>query len=259
MRFFQRLEHVTALMSEHADGPMGSSTNSGERGEFALNRAKFLGAHGIGSEDLIMAGLVHGTAIRVAFAGRGRVADTDGLVTYGPPVGFGVEDCFPVFFAPIDASDGLNLAAIVHAGWPGILGGIVPTMVDRLIARGVEHRSNLAVAVGPGIRSCCFIVRDDERGIGQYRDRGYGSFAQEIEPDEDGRRWRVDLLGIILQQLERIGVRTIESDQALCTSCTRTEGGAPRFASWRRDRVPGANMLAVILPPSGRRVDTVML
>ena len=249
MQFLMHLPHVTARLSERVDGPMGSSTNPGDEGELAANRSRYLERYRIPPGEIVMAGLVHGTDIAVVseVPPDGRVPDRDGVITFGPAAAFGVADCFSVFLSPLDPSDGRMLAAIAHAGWRGILNGIARAMVETLSARGVDPRQNLGVAIGPGIRECCFTVRDDERGVRQYVDRGYGAFVKDAGEDEKGKLFRVDLLGILRSQLSDLGIPETEIEiQAPCTSCTTTKSGNLRFFSWRRDRVKGNHMLAVI-------------
>ncbi len=263
MQFLMRLPHVTARLSERADGPMGSSTNPGDDGKLAANRSRYLERYRIPPAETVMAGLVHGTDIAVAseVPPGGRVPDRDGVITFGPAAAFGVGDCFPLYLAPLDPSDGRMLAAIAHAGWRGILNGIARAMVEALAARGVDPLQNLAVAIGPGIGECCFTVRDDERGVNQYCDHGYGAFVKDAGEDEQGKLFRVDLLGILRSQLSDLGIPETEIEiQAPCTYCTRTRSGRLRFFSWRRDRVKGNNMLAVIhLNRAERRIEAIRL
>ena len=262
MRFLEHLSHITAVMSERTDGPMGSSKNAGKDGEFGENRVRFIRRHGIDPREFVLAGLVQGITVRsLSRVPRGgHIADADGLVSFGPAVAIASQDCFPLFFAPLDPSDGHALVGIAHAGWPGVVEGIAARMVTELEFRGLDRRRNLAVAIGPGIRSCCFVVRDDERGLQQYRDRGYhDDFIEEAGVGVDGeKRWRVDLVGILLFQLrdqlfipaERIEVA------GPCTSCATDGSGAYRFSSWRRDGVLGANMLSAIRLATRRGTET---
>lgn len=262
MRFFQELEHVTAVMSERADGPMGSSKNPGKKREFEANRVRFVGRHGIDPHELVLAGLVQGITIRpLSRVPRGGyIEDTDGLMSYGPAVAIASQDCFPLFFTPLDPSDGHALVGIAHAGWPGVVEGIAGRMVTEFELRGLDRRRNLAVAIGPGIRSCCFVVRDDERGRHQYLDRSYGNFIEEAGVGADGEKhWRVDLVGILLSQLRDqlfIPDERIEVAEP-CTYCATDGSGAYRFFSWRRDGMEGTNMLSVIRLNTGRGVEAL--
>lgn len=264
MEFLMHVRHITARFSERTDGPMGSSTNPGDGGEFQANRTRYLASCRIPPESTVMAGLVHGmdVAVMQQIPESGRLADTDGVITYGPAVAFGIQDCFPLFLAPIDPSDGRMLAGLAHAGWKGILGGMTRTVVEALGARGVQP-GNLAVAIGPGIRECCFTVRDDENGLQNYLDAGYGEFVAHAGVDGEGQKvWRVNLLGILRRQLAALGIPdgNIEADRVPCTCCSRTTSDRLRFFSWRRDGTKGNNMLAVVyLNRPGRRVETIWL
>ncbi len=246
MRFLEGLPHVMAVMSERPDGPMGSSTNPGDNGAYAENRRQFFVRCGINPKRTVMAGLVNGTAVRMVREAplELRIPDTDGLISSAWAVAIASQDCFPLFFAPLNPSGSQEFIGIAHAGWEGILGGIVFAMVSRIEGTGIDRRENLAVAVGPGIRSCCFLVRDDKRGVRQYLDRGLEAFVGKVQKDERGEaRYPVDLRGIILSQLhDRLGIppQHVASD----TACTMCDG--ERFFSWRRDGAKGNNMLSAI-------------
>lgn len=267
MQFLATYKHVIALTSEAADNPMGASANPGPNGEYAKNRGVFLERAGIRPDELALAGLVHGP--RVAYVSfpppGGCVPEVDGLVTrISQALAVMTADCYPVFATNMNIGDG-RMVGIAHAGWPGIVGveetdpesfvevmPIVHGLASAFRDRGVDPRDNLAVAIGPGIGKCCFVVRDDARGVSHYRERGYETFVTEVGEDDLGKRFSVDLLGILLHQLtEELGVprARIECDLTLCTSCTRdADGQRPRFLSWRRDGMKGANMLSVIRP-----------
>jgi hypothetical protein len=112
---------------------LGLSTDD-EPGNVLENRRRLCAAVGLPQERLVVPGQVHGTALTwvgEADAGRGAfdrqtvVHDHDGLLTAASEVGLAVSyaDCVPVVIAARGA-DGPELAA-VHAGWRGMLAGIV--------------------------------------------------------------------------------------------------------------------------------------
>lgn len=260
MKVFTQYPDIVAIISERRDGPMGSSTNAGTDGAFADNRMRFLEGHGILACRTAMAGLIHGTTVATVFdvPPGGRVPNTDGLIAPadGPALAITTADCLPVSFAAPDGDDG-GWVGIAHAGWPGILGGIVRAMIAKFEAKGVDPRSRLSVAIGPGIRSCCYLVRDDERGIANYRDLGWERFTAEAKEDAEGRRrWRVDLAAIVRHQLAEAGVpnERIE-DVSACTACD----AGHRFFSRRRGDPPGSSMLSVIRLATRRRYETFTL
>lgn len=264
MRFFSELKHVTALMSERPDGPMGSSTNPGEDGEYKANRTRYLGRQGIDPRRVVMAGLVNGIRVQAIFKvpKDRRIPDTDGLVSFGPAPAIAAQDCFPLLFAPLDPTDGHALVGIAHAGWAGVIGGIAGRMVTEIELRGIDRRTNLAVAIGPGIRNCCFLVRDDKRGLRNFVDLGYRDFVEDAEPGSDGeKRWRVDLTAILRFQLRdelSIPAEHIKITE-LCTCCAMDEAGDYRFFSLRRERAAGNNMLSVITLNTSRGVEALSL
>lgn len=254
MQFFTKLNHVLAVMSEAADGPMGSSTVAGPDGEFAGNRARFLKDQGIRPDEVVMAGLVHGTAIHTVLTRppEGRVRNTDGLITTGQiALAITTSDCFPVFFATLDAENGGEIAGIAHAGWRGVLNGIVIAMVGALESRGVNPRARLAAAIGPGIRECCFKIRDDVAS--KIHDAGYGAFLREINLDGGESLFTADLPGMLHRQLTALSIPEERIELAgECTCCSLTGQGDRQFFSRRRDHQKAQNMLSVIQLRLGR-------
>ncbi|MCX6372139.1 MAG: polyphenol oxidase family protein, partial [Actinobacteria bacterium] len=98
------------------------------------NRRRLCTALGLPQGRLVVPGQVHGTKLAwvgEAEAGRGAIDretvlhDHDGLLTATPGLGLAVSyaDCVPVAIVA-GGADGPELAA-VHAGWRGMLAGIV--------------------------------------------------------------------------------------------------------------------------------------
>ena len=243
MDLFYKSTNIVAATSERSDGPMGSTTNQGPGGEYGRNRLRFLERHGIRANQVVMAGLAHGINIATIFSAPpgGSMPNTDGLVSMGLAVAITTADCFPVFFA--DTSDpNAGIIGLAHAGWRGILGGIIGAMIEKLEARCANRHNCLFSAIGPGIRSCCFTVRDDENGVSRYRDLGYDRFTTAAGKDSGGNElFRVDLAGILCCQFSKLGMPPSRvKDSQECTCCNE------RFISWRRDHLPAHNMLSVI-------------
>ena len=96
----------------------------------------------------------HTTLVHRAHAGK-RGEDGDGLWTEdrGLPMLAIVADCLPVAIARVNG--GKPALAVLHAGWRGLLEGIV--------AKGVEALGGglVAAAIGPGIGPCCYEVQED--------------------------------------------------------------------------------------------------
>jgi YfiH family protein len=203
-----------------------------EQRAVAENRRRFVAALGLEVRDLVVPGQVHGTTVaEVGLAERGRgafgretvVHDTDGLRTVEPGVPLMVTfaDCVPVLIVARGASGAARIA-LVHAGWRGMLAGIVARAARELTVCGdgpLRGSVRLEAAViGPSIGPCSFTVGED---VGRRFEAAF--------PDT-WRHGRVDLWQAALRQLAAAGLAgTAVANPRLCTAC---DG---RFFSHRRD------------------------
>jgi YfiH family protein len=163
---------------------------------------------------LAMIRQVHGTDVRRVTepTGPGEPLDeVDGQATAVPGVApiVLVADCLPIAIA------GHGAAAILHAGWRGLAGGIIDTGVATV--RELGAREPLEAVIGPGAGPCCYEVGDEVHA----RFAGYSPIASS------GRN--LDMKAIARAQLERAGVQAV-TDLGLCTICDED------FFSHRRDR-----------------------
>jgi YfiH family protein len=148
-------------------------------------------------------------------ARRGARGDRgDGLWTDEPglPVLAFSADCLPLAIA---RSDGAPAVAVLHAGWRGLLAGVVEAGV-RALGGGA-----LAAAVGPAIGPCCYDVGEDVAV--PFRARFGDAIVREGKLD----LWRAAELA-----LAEAGVASVERTD-LCTSCH-----PELFFSHRRDGKP---------------------
>ncbi|HEY5728388.1 MAG TPA: polyphenol oxidase family protein [Acidimicrobiia bacterium] len=101
-------------------------------------------------EGVAVPNQVHGSGVLVVTA-PGRHGEADALVTTTPGVGVGVAtaDCVPVVI------EGAGFAAVVHAGWRGIVAGVVEATLDRISSLGLTAE---CAAIGPAIGPCCYEV-----------------------------------------------------------------------------------------------------
>jgi hypothetical protein len=211
---------------------LGLSTHD-ERAHVLENRRRFCAAVGVPPERLVVPGQVHGATLAwvgEAEAGRGAfdretvIHDHDGLLTAAPGLGLAVSyaDCVPVVIAA-RGDDGPEVAA-VHAGWRGMLAGIVGQAAATLARRG----RLLGAVVGPSIGPCCFTV--DEGLRKRFDERFPGSAAERT----------ADLWACAGRDLEAAGVPPAAvTVAALCTMCDE------RFFSHRRDRGSTGRHLAI--------------
>lgn len=197
--------------------------------EVIKNREHFCHDLGINLDQVVVAGLSHGTKIAIvdtdergrgAFKSAEAIRKTDGLITKtkGIFLMVTIADCLPIFiYDPIN-----RIIGIVHAGWRGIIGQIVVALINKLKELG-SSPGDLVVGVGPGICQKHFVVKNDV--LKEFR-RLYPSAT--LVRNHDGY---VDLKKAVLIDLNNAGVlkNNIEIDDT-CPSCFPT-----RFGSFRKE------------------------
>ena len=180
------------------------------------------------TEDYLVLQQVHSARVLTARE-CGPGVEGDALITAEPGVMVAVKtaDCVPLLL--FDPRSGA--VAAVHSGWRGTVRNIAAEAVRAMGREYASRPEDLVAALGPAIGGCCFEV-------GAEVAVEFGGLFPERE-DLD-RRTRVDLVEGVVRQLAGAGVERIDRG-APCTFC----GGA-EFYSWRRDRVKGQRMYAVI-------------
>ncbi|HWN43207.1 MAG TPA: polyphenol oxidase family protein [Thermoanaerobaculia bacterium] len=136
----------------------------------------------------------------------GHCGEGDALLGDAPDLALSVvtADCVPVLLA------GPNGLAAVHAGWRGLVGGVIPATLERL---GIVE----AAWIGPTIGPCCYEVGEEVAE----------QFPAEAVVPGPADRPHLDLVAAARQQLKGIEeVRTV----AICTRCA-----ADRLYSYRRE------------------------
>jgi polyphenol oxidase len=144
-----------------------------------------------------------------------------------------IADCVPVLLA---AADGRAVAA-VHAGWRGVVAGVVPLAAIEL--RKIAGDVPILAAIGPCIGFDAFEVGPEVLAAFQTLLGDQAPIRQA--PENKGR---VDLKRAITIQLERAGLPDSQID---CTDrCTFRDAG--EFFSHRRDKGVTGRMVALIGP-----------
>jgi polyphenol oxidase len=199
-------------VSEGAYASLNLGRKSGDVSENAdENRRIACAAIGADVAQLALNYQVHSTrVVRAAPAMRGEHAD--GLWTDEPglPILAMSADCLPL--ALVRTDERVPAVAVLHAGWRGLLAGIVGEGVAAL------GGGALAAAVGPGIGPCCYDV--GEEVAAPFRDR----FGDDVMRDG-----RLDLWSSAERALREAGVERVDRFDR-CTYCE------PKlFFSHRRD------------------------
>ncbi len=141
-------------------------------------------------------------------------ADTPGVVCVVMTA-----DCLPLLFCSLD---GTRIAA-VHAGWRGLLAGVIHNTVAAL------GDNELLIWLGPAIGPDTFEVGEEVRAAFVHKSP---AFAEAFRP-QSGRKWLADIYQLARIELHALGLTNLFGGQF----CTLTE--ADRFYSYRRDTVTG--------------------
>jgi len=202
------------------------------------NHARFAAAAGL-ARDATVADLsqVHSCSVaRAVDALAARVpADAVTSPRGGCAVLIRVADCVPVLIA--DPSTG-HVAA-VHAGWRGVVSGIVPAAVDALRAIGADVRACVA-AVGPCISAKHFEIGPEVADALAAADLA----SCVVAPGVHGPKHHADLVAAVALQLARASVARESIDaEPPCTYADRA-----RFFSYRRDGAASGRLAALIAP-----------
>jgi YfiH family protein len=154
-------------------------------------------------------------------------ATADGAVTSVPGAALSVQvaDCAPV------AVLGASAVGVAHAGWRGLVAGIVPAVVDavRRLSPGP-----LRAVIGPCIRPPCYAFGDVEL------DRVSAVVGDEVRARTSAGDPALDLAAGVRSALAGAGVAHCD-DVAVCTVCS------PRHWSYRRDGAAERQALTVWL------------
>lgn len=225
--------HVRFGWSDRCDGAMNQVGHQDYDEERKANRAEFLN-HQFGNKPYVAPKLRHGAVCEVV----DRPAPTEGIVvadalvtgTRGLILTVGMGDCPPVFF--YDPKK--EVIGIAHAGWKGIIAGVIPATIDKMRSSFNCYRDDIRVLIGTGICEDCYEVGPEvaRQFMVPAMGKVHISLAREIESVllESGI-WNTHISG------------TID-----CTAHTKTPKGENKYFSHRRDKVdPVSTQLAAIM------------
>jgi YfiH family protein len=185
---------------------------------------------------------VHGSAVLDASAPRNsaQAEEADAIVSRraGEVCVVLTADCLPVLFC----DRGGSVVAAAHAGWRGLLAGVL----ERTVMAMKTPPGQLLAYLGPAIGPQSFEVGDEVReGFVAANSEALAAFAPLLPNDDGGadhrrsRKWRANLYLLARQRLAGAGVEHIFGGN-YCTVRDRE-----RFFSYRRDGVTG-RMAALI-------------
>jgi YfiH family protein len=190
------------------------------------NRERLARAHGlVRPDEWVWLEQVHGADVATV-TGPGARPTADAAVTARADVPLVVltADC-----APIAIADDVAVG-VVHAGWRGLLAGVVPAAVDALRAIG---RGPVRAVIGPCIRAAHYEFGGDDLATVAAR-LGDGV----VGATHDGRP-ALDLAAGVRAAFAECGVDDV-ADEGVCTY------DDARYFSHRRDGVTGRQAVVVV-------------
>jgi len=221
---FSKIPEVKAVFSTKEDGSLSFKWQAPQVVE---NRQKFFNTLGLDLEQLIMAEQTHTNLVKIVnskFIGRGAkgknwINKIDGLVTNDNNVIIGAEasDCGIIFAVdPVK-----RIIGIAHAGWRGVVGGMVNSFIQKMKLAGAEI-DNIKIETAPHIQKCCFEIKPDVLSK-------FLNYPESIL--KNNKLIKVDLRKIIKLQLLEKGIKSKNIKLSkVCTCCNKN------YFSWRRDK-----------------------
>lgn len=203
------------------------------------NRRRFLSALNLPENSLATLHQIHSNRVHIIkeMPGYWNPPDGDALLTRTEGVSVAVQaaDCLPILIADPDS----YAVAAVHSGWKGTLKQVA---TETILAMRKVFRSDparLLVAVGPGIRPCCYEVGLE---VSDLFKAGYPGIRISAEASGRPGKFRLDLPEAVRIQLLAAGIQPGNIyDLGLCTCCN-----TDTFFSYRTEGPRAGRMMAVI-------------
>jgi YfiH family protein len=208
-------------------------------GRVQKNRRRFLCALNLEKAHLITLRQVHSNGVHIIkdICDGWNHPEGDALCTQSENVALAVQiaDCIPILIAdPIR-----HAVAAVHSGWRGTLAGVLPKTIEQMQMTFGSDPASLLIAVGPGIRACCFKVGPDVARPFEKQYPGY-PLAKPV-PEQPEKRF-LDLIKVLEIQMNLAGVRRGNChDSGICPCCNTAE-----FFSHRAEGPASGRMMAAI-------------
>ena len=229
--------------------PQGAVQDSGDN--LQRNFAILLSALGLSNVPMATVQQVHGCEVALLRAeGEGEYSETaqaeirdrfqgqtraDGIVSdvTSAMLAIRIADCAPILLA----SDDGRIVAAIHAGWRGVVSGVVARSVAEINTLGITS-DRIVAAIGPAIG-----VKHFEVGAEVAREFHTAGLSATIDTIGCAKP-HINLVAAIKLQLRQCGVTRIDGG-SLCTF-----GNATDFYSHRRDHGTTGRMVAIIQPAS---------
>jgi len=199
-----------------------------------INRRELARSQNMHLQRLVFASQVHGSTIQRVGEGDLNydlytvMRECDGLTTTAKEMAIVVQvaDCVPILF--YDGSQ--QVIGALHAGWRGVVQGILPKAVSELQESDGFDIHQFQVFIGPSIGPCCYEVKGE---VIEAVKKSIPS-ADSCLKQRDGRIF-LDLKAALLNQLRQLQVPIANIVTAPeCTCCY-----PQRFFSYRKEPETG--------------------
>lgn len=223
-----RVRFTTRADGDMADGDMaGGDTTGDSRTGHAVRAAR---RRAVVDRPWTWLRQVHGAGVVTVNApGEGAGAVADGAVSAAPGAALSVltADCAPVALASPE-----GVIGVAHAGWRGLLAGVIPETVAAMRALGARR---VLAALGPCIHAECY-----QFGSGEL-DAMEAALGVAVRASTRDGQPALDLPAAVDASLRRADVE-LAYDARRCTACS---GG---YWSWRAGRASQRQATVVWLP-----------
>lgn len=134
-----------------------------------------------------------------------EMPEADGLVTSVPGLILAImsADCVPVLMADVVH----GVIGAFHAGWRGLLAGVLKNGVDKMLAAGA-HIGSISAAIGPCIHQKNYEVDQKFKDVFLLEDKDLSSF---FKPSKQVDHYLFDLPGCVAYTLRKLRIKNIDA------------------------------------------------
>tara|TARA_B100001741_G_scaffold212883_1_gene176212 strand:- start:205 stop:915 length:711 start_codon:yes stop_codon:yes gene_type:complete len=192
-------------------------------------RRSFAKKAGFDPKGLVIPKQTHSTNVSFAKSVN-SIENCDGVFTDEKDIvcSIQVADCMPIYFA----HSSKNVYGLVHAGWRGLVYGILESTSQLIFENGYKLH-DFEVFIGPSIQKCCFEIRDDI--VGNFK-------IGCVTPTQGDGKYNVDLQYQACREMIQIGFKKNQIKVSTeCTYCSQE-----KYHSFRRDGKDSGRMIGLI-------------
>ena len=192
-------------------------------------RKSFAKKAGFDPNGLVIPKQTHSTNVRF-IKSVDSIENCDGVFTDGRDIicSIQVADCMPIYFAHYSK----NVYGLVHAGWRGLVYGILENTSQLILENGYKLH-DFEIFIGPSIQKCCFEISDNI--VGNFK-------IECVTPTKKSGKYKVDLQYQARREMIQMGFKKNQIKVSTdCTYCSQE-----KYHSFRRDGKNSGRMIGLI-------------